>query len=74
MITLHRLEKAIEYSELINRVMKWTIEHMQSSEGYFYFQKNKMYTTKIPYMRWSQAWMFYALSTFLLTFSKKNQT
>jgi rhamnogalacturonyl hydrolase YesR len=74
LITLHRLGKAVEFNDLINRVMNWTIENMQSREGYFYFQKNKIYTTKIPYMRWSQAWMFYALSTFLLTFPKKLHT
>ncbi len=35
---------------------------MNKKKGYFYFQKHRFYTNKIPYMRWSQAWMFYALS------------
>jgi len=29
--------------------------------GYFYFQKTKWYTNKIPYLRWPNAWMYYAL-------------
>jgi len=43
----------------------WTIENMQDSRGYFYYQKHRLYTNKIPYMRWSQAWMMYALNTLL---------
>jgi len=35
---------------------------MQDIEGFFYYQKWKWYTNKIPYIRWSQAWMFYALA------------
>lgn len=47
------------------RIAEWAIEHMFSKKGYFYFQKHRFYTIKIPYMRWSQAWMFYALSLLL---------
>jgi len=64
-ITLSRLDKLHEYQPVVNRVLSWTIANMQSPKGYFYFQKNKLYTIKIPYMRWSQAWMFCALSTYL---------
>lgn len=42
------------------------IKMFQDKKGYFYFQENKCfgkyYWNKIPYMRWAQAWMFYALS------------
>jgi hypothetical protein len=34
-------------------------------EGYFYYQQTQNSWTRIPYMRWGQAWMFYALSTCL---------
>lgn len=52
---------AFEDKEKAKAVFEWAVENMRSSKGYFYFQKNKFYTNKIPYMRWSQAWMFYAL-------------
>ena len=52
-----------EQKELLNKVLNWTIENMQSDKGYFYYQINKYFSSKIPYMRWAQAWMFYALST-----------
>jgi len=40
---------------------EWALEHMLDGQGYFYFQRQRWYTNKIPYMRWSQAWMFLAL-------------
>jgi len=39
------------------------IDKFQSKEGYYYYRRNRYYWNKIPYMRWAQAWMFYALST-----------
>jgi len=39
------------------------IKKFWSGKGYFYARKNRLYWNRIPYIRWSQAWMFYALST-----------
>jgi hypothetical protein len=55
-----------ERKELINKVLNWTINNMQSKKGYFYFQKKKGITSKIAYMRWAQAWMFYAFSIYFI--------
>ena len=61
--TLSRLGVLKENRELIDRVLNWTIEHMQDAkEGYFYYQLKQGVSSKIPYMRWAQAWMFYAFS------------
>ncbi len=65
-ITASRLGKFTENKELIDKVLNWTIGHMQSKKGYFYYQKKKYFTSGIPYMRWAQAWMFYAFSEYLL--------
>jgi hypothetical protein len=65
-ITLVRLGKFHEYKFLADKVISWTINNMQSDNGYFYYQINKYFTSKIPYMRWAQAWMFYALSEYML--------
>ena len=48
-----------------NKIIKWAIANMQDEKGFFYYQKKKCYTNKISYMRWSNAWMFLALSLFL---------
>ena len=52
-----------EYLSFADTIAEWTIKNMQHPSGYFYHRKNKYYDMKIPYMRWSQAWMFLALVT-----------
>jgi len=54
------------YAELTEKILSWMIENMQGANGAFYFQKYKYYTNKIPYMRWSQAWAFHALTEYQL--------
>jgi hypothetical protein len=69
-ITLAKLDESINHKPLLDKVLLWTIDNMQSPKGYFYYQANKFFTSKIPYIRWSQAWMFYALTTYI--FEKPN--
>jgi len=64
-VTLSKLGKLESNLHLVNNVLDWTIGNMQHKKGYFYYQKHRYYIIKIPYMRWSQAWMFYALSIYL---------
>lgn len=66
LVTLHRLHKYEEYGWLAEKVLRWTIEHMQDKKGYFYYQLKKGISSKIPYMRWSNAFMFYAMSYYFL--------
>lgn len=61
-----------KYKPFASIIAKWTIEHMQNQKGYFYYRKFKWYSHKIPYMRWSQAWMFTALTELIV--SSKNNT
>jgi hypothetical protein len=72
-ITLHKLGKFVAYKDLTQKVLTWTIDHMQSPNGgYFYYQINRFFTSKIPYMRWSQAWMFLAMTIYWLEEIKNN--
>jgi rhamnogalacturonyl hydrolase YesR len=64
-VTLIHLDKVAEHKAILDKVLLWTIKNMQDADGFFYYQKNKHLLSKIPYMRWSQAWMFYALSHYL---------
>ena len=62
-VTLSRLDVLKENKDLADNILKWTISNMQDSkQGYFYYQLKKGFSSKIPYMRWAQAWMFYAFS------------
>jgi len=38
---------------------------MQDKKGYFYYQLKKGMSSKISYMRWSNAFMFNAMSYYL---------
>ncbi|MEI2749897.1 MAG: hypothetical protein V9E88_14195 [Ferruginibacter sp.] len=60
-----------EHRELMDKVLNWTIDNMQCEKGYFYYQINKYITSKIPYMRWSQAWMFISMSIYLKSLPPK---
>jgi hypothetical protein len=51
--------------ELAEKIAVWAIENMRDDKGWFHYQKTRYFTNKIPYIRWSQAWMYYALSLFL---------
>jgi len=62
-------DRSVDFAE---KIAGWAIRNMMDPKGYFYYQKTKFYTNKIPYIRWSQAWMFYALSLLLKrTFENK---
>ena len=49
--------------ETAQRIAEWSINNMRSTKGYFYYQKHRLFTNKIPYMRWSNAWMLLGLSS-----------
>ena len=65
-VTLARMGRFAQHRDLAQRVLRWTVEHMQDSKGYFYYQLKKGISSKISYMRWSNAFLFYALSYYLL--------
>lgn len=70
-VTIHALQRHGKFQELVDRVLAWTIQNMQSNQGYFYYQKKPLWTSKIPFMRWSQAWMMHALTVNILASLEK---
>lgn len=51
--------------ELAQRVARWTVEHMQAPDGHFYYRRYPCLTIRIPFVRWSQAWILRALTSLL---------
>lgn len=70
-MTLSKTGLLQKHKILADKVLEWTFENMLDKTGFFYYQKTKFYTIKISYIRWAQAWMFYALSEYLLNLSKE---
>ena len=46
---------------------RWAMDNLRSPRGYFYYQKHPWFTNRIPYMRWSEAWMLLGLTSLLET-------
>jgi hypothetical protein len=50
---------------LAHSVLRWALNHLWDDRGYFYYRALRLGTNRIPYMRWSQAWMLLAMVTLL---------
>ncbi|AKB75113.1 hypothetical protein MSLAZ_1852 [Methanosarcina lacustris Z-7289] len=65
-ITFSKISKFdTESLEFAKKILEWTIFNMQDNSGYFFYQKNRIITNKIPYMRWGAAWMMLSMATYL---------
>jgi len=56
-ITCDEIKLAYIEQQILNQAKSF-----QDKKGYFYFQKHKHFWNKTPYIRWGQAWMFFAIS------------
>jgi hypothetical protein len=50
---------------LAEKVGVWTAKEMWNPEGFFAYQKKASRTISIPFIRWGQAWMAYAIARLL---------
>jgi hypothetical protein len=50
---------------MAQQIASWTISNLRDPRGYFYYRRRRFYTVRKPYMRWTQAWMLYALARLL---------
>jgi hypothetical protein len=65
-VTLVECRKLDETSlSMAQNVARWTIQNLRDERGFFYYQRRRFYTIRKPYMRWTQAWMLYALACLL---------
>ena len=61
-----------QHISLAENILIWTVENLQDEKGYFYYGilksrvTGRPYVSKIPYLRWGQAWMLKALTTYAL--------
>jgi len=47
---------------LAEKIADWANTNLRDPRGFFYYQRRRFYKVSIPYMRWSEAWMMYALA------------
>lgn len=51
-------------------VFRWAMKHLWDERGYFYYRVLRSGTIRIPYMRWSEAWMALAMAQLLRTLTQ----
>ena len=60
--TLYELNLFKNHKIIAEKVYNWTITNLYNKNGYFYYQKNRFFKSKISYMRWSNAFVLKGLS------------
>jgi len=63
LVELQELDR--EALPLAETIAAWTIRNLRDSRGFFYYQRHRLYTVRTPFMRWTQAWVLYALARLL---------
>jgi hypothetical protein len=63
-----RVPGALKVAE---QIADWALKNLRDDRGFFHYQLRRFYKVRIPYMRWSEAWMAYALARLLEGKSKK---
>lgn len=67
LVTLSAMKRFNEYKDMAQIVLHWTNAHMRDNkQGYYYYQLKQGISSKISYMRWSNAFMLYALSHYMI--------
>jgi hypothetical protein len=54
--------RAFDEVEKAKAVARWAVENLWDERGFFWYQRTRWFTNRIGYMRWAQAWMYYALA------------
>lgn len=75
LITFSKLsEYGADYLDLAVKIAQWTDKNLKNeAEGYYYYQKTPLFTNKISYIRWNQAWMLTGLANLYLKLSEKDK-
>jgi hypothetical protein len=52
-------------AEFAFTIADWTVREMYDERGFFHYLKYPLFNNRIPFIRWAQAWMLYALAHLL---------
>lgn len=56
---------AYGYRDKADAVARWAMANLWDRRGFFWYQRGRWFTNRICYLRWTQAWMYYALAQLL---------
>jgi len=52
---------------LAEKIAAWTVSNLRDDRGFFYYQRRRFQTVRTPFMRWTEAWILYALARLVET-------
>lgn len=61
-----------EYDRLTDGLVRWMLTNMYDGRGGFYYRRTRWSVNRILYMRWSQAWVFHALTEYICSRSERS--
>lgn len=65
-LTFLKIGKA-DQGALAQKVAAWAMENLYDAKrGWFFYQRHSCYVNRVVYLRWTQAWMYYALEFLML--------
>ncbi len=59
-LELHALDR--DSIALAQKIARWSVYNLRDKRGFFYYQRRRFNTVRTPFMRWTEAWMLYALA------------
>ncbi len=62
LLVLNQFKSCPNAKDKLEELLPWAINNLQDKNGYFYYNFFPFRRVKIAYLRWGQAWMFYALT------------
>jgi len=65
LLTLNQFKAFPNAKEKLEQFFPWVIKNFQDKSGYFYYNYFPFRKVRIAYLRWGQAWIFYALTQLL---------
>ncbi len=75
---MHRLHENENSLNLAVTIAEWVLSNMQNKDGSFAASRNKfpgfLMNIRIPYLRWGQAWMFYAINLLLYNLTEETHS
>ncbi len=63
-------EQRLKIKSLLEQNLNISLTKFWDNRSRFYYQESRWGMNKIPYIRWAQAWMFYALSIYTYTYEQ----
>lgn len=71
-LTLLKVNYSEENQVLVEKIISWSIMNLYSDVNQrFIYQKNRWFTNKINYLRWTQAWSYYSFAYYNSFISQK---